>query len=65
MKTSILNLNKQEFEQMSTACIRQVAEIDTKKLTKLEKESFNDKLDSLYMTIRRLTDDIYKRFNKN
>lgn len=57
--------NKKTFKDMSIYRIRTVADINTKKLTKYEKELLNEELNDLYLTIVRRTNDIYERYSKN
>ena len=56
--------NKKTFKDMSIYRIRQLAEINTKKLTKIEKMLLNEELHDLYLTIVRRSNDINERYNK-
>lgn len=57
--------NKKTFKDMSIYRIRAVADVNTKKLTKQEKELLSEELHDLYLTITRKTNDIYQRYNKD
>lgn len=57
--------NKKTFKDMSIYRIRAIADINTKKLTKYEKELLNDELHDLYMTIVRRTNDLYERYSRD
>ena len=57
--------NKKTFKDMSIYRIRTVADINTKKLTKYEKELLNEELNDLYMTIVRRTNDICQRYSRD
>ncbi len=57
--------NKKVFKEMSIYRIRAVTDINTKKLTKYEKELLNEELYDLYLTIVRRTNDIYQRYSRN
>ncbi len=57
--------NKKTFKDLSIYRIHMVADINTKKLTKQEKELLNEELHDFYLTIVRRTNDIYQRYSKN
>lgn len=57
--------NKKIFKDMLIGRIRGIADINTKKMTKYEKEMLNDELHDLYKTIVRRTNDIYQRYSKD
>lgn len=59
------NFDKKTFKEMSIYRIRMVGDINTKKLTKYEKELLNEELHDLYMTIVRRTNDMYERYSRD
>lgn len=56
--------NKKTFVDMSNYRIRIIADINTKRLTKIEKELLNEELYDLYLTIVRRTNDIHQRYKR-
>lgn len=60
-----MNTTTKKFKELATYRIKAVSNINRKKLTKIEREMLDDELDTLLLTITRVTNNIYEHYSRD